>query len=378
MHLSQTEIELFFKLWYALIWGVNQKHNIVSDLKKPVYYEQADIEAIAEIRGELWENPQWIDEFLRDNDDGEFSEIERGILAGWRKEFVKGKFWVIKHLARYSVLMSSNDPKQLYGVSGITDSIKDVVTAPTPFIIETILLPFKDRIIYDSLIGTFNISFGKGIRDEIKNVYDENRVKIGVIEAIGEPPIPMQSPPTRKKPKKPAPPLVDTKGAKVPKAMSARYMEIAEIMEDFCDKRLDEEYKEMCLRALQKLCRKRPSPVSSGKARTWACGIVYAIGSNNFIFDKSQPIHMTATEIAEGFGLSKGTAGSKATEVTWLLDLSYFNTEFMLTSHIESNPMIWYLKVNGYVVDIRTMPRGAQEEAFHKGLIPYIPADKEL
>lgn len=35
------------------------------------------------------------------------------------------------------------------------------------------------------------------------------------------------------------------------------------------------------------------------------------------------------------------------------------------------------LMVNGYIVDIRSMPREVQVIAFEKGLIPYIPADRE-
>ena len=174
----------------------------------------------------------------------------------------------------------------------------------------------------------------------------------------------------------PVPPAVDTKGAKVPNTMSARYVEIAEIIESFCNEKLNEEYKEICLRALAKLCRKRPSPLIGGKANTWACGIVYAIGSSNFIFDKSQPINMTATDIADWFGLSKSTAGSKSADISKLLKLSYYNTEFMLASLIESNPMVWYLSINGFLTDIRSMPRDIQEEAYRRGLIPYIPADR--
>jgi hypothetical protein len=35
--------------------------------------------------------------------------------------------------------------------------------------------------------------------------------------------------------------------------------------------------------------------------------------------------------------------------------------------------MIWMLEVNGFMRDIRQCPREAQEIAFAKGLIPYIP-----
>ena len=247
-----------------------------------------------------------------------------------------------------------------------------------PFVVEAVLLPFKDKIIYDSFLGARNISFGKGVRDSIKDAYEQAKVKTGIIEVIGVPSTPVKSQSVTKKSKglQLASPVVDTKGVGVPKAMFARYVEIAEIIGKFCDDKLNEEYKELCLRALVKLCRKRPSPLISGRVQTWACGIVYAVGSNNFIFDKFRPMNMTASEIAEWFSLSKSTAGNKAAEIGKLLGLSYFNTEFQLKSIVDRNPTVWYLKVNGFIVDIRTMPRKAQEEAFRKGLIPYIPADE--
>lgn len=165
--------------------------------------------------------------------------------------------------------------------------------------------------------------------------------------------------------------------AKIPKAMVTRYTEIAGIIEDFCFEKLDGEFEELCLRALAKLCRKRPSPLVSGKAYTWACGIVYAIGSNNFIFDRSQPFYMPAAEIAQWFGLSKSTAGNKAAQINKLLDISYFNTDFLLKRYIADNPAIWYVSYNGYIVDIRNMPRELQEEAYRQGVIPYIQADQD-
>jgi hypothetical protein len=42
---------------------------------------------------------------------------------------------------------------------------------------------------------------------------------------------------------------------------------------------------------------------------------------------------------------------------------------------LDRNPLVWMAEVNGYLVDLRTMPREVQEIAFEKGLIPYIPDD---
>lgn len=45
-----------------------------------------------------------------------------------------------------------------------------------------------------------------------------------------------------------------------------------------------------------------------------------------------------------------------------------------MAGRLESNPLVWMLSVNGMIVDIRDMPREAQEIAFEKGYIPYILA----
>jgi hypothetical protein len=378
MNLSQAEIQQFYNIWCALIWNINEKHKIVPIFKKPVYSETERVnqEPFIAIRPKLWENPQWIDEFLRDSEFGELTEAEYAILKSWRNNFVKDRFIVMKHLKQYSVFMSFDEPTKLYGVCGINNPFKETVPYEVPFMVDAVLLPFKDKIIYDSFIGIVPISFGKGYRSSMKEAYEKTKETDGIIEIMGVKPVPIKPVEKKSKPKK-QPPVVDTKGANVPKAMSARYMEIAEIIEKFCEEKLNAEYKDICLQALAKLCSKRPSPLESGRANTWACGIVYAIGANNFIFDKSQPINMTAGDISGWFGIAKSTAGNKSAEITNLLNLSYFNTEFQLKTQIDNNPAIWLLRVNGIIADIREMPREAQEEAFRKGLIPYIPADRE-
>ena len=44
---------------------------------------------------------------------------------------------------------------------------------------------------------------------------------------------------------------------------------------------------------------------------------------------------------------------------------------------MDKNPLVWMAEVNGYLVDLLQMPREVQEIAFEKGMIPYIPADRE-
>lgn len=162
----------------------------------------------------------------------------------------------------------------------------------------------------------------------------------------------------------------------VPKAMQAKYDEIAAILILYCDEYLNDEYKELCLRALEKLCRKRPSPIASGRVKTWAAGIIYAIGQNNFIFDKSQAIHMTAEEIVEPLEVAKTTAANKASEIRKMIKIDHFNSEWVLASDVEKNPMLWYVEVNGLPVDARTLPLETQIYCAERGFIPYVPGLK--
>ena len=163
---------------------------------------------------------------------------------------------------------------------------------------------------------------------------------------------------------------------KIPKEMQKTYDDISKLLIEYSAEYLNKEYEELCLHALEKLCRKRPSPLKSGRSNSWAAGIVYAIGSNNFIFDKSQPIHMTSKELAVPFGVAASTASSKASMIKKLLKIDYFNAEWCLPSQTSGNPMLWMVSINGLPRDARMLPVEIQEICYEKGLIPYVPAYK--
>jgi len=164
----------------------------------------------------------------------------------------------------------------------------------------------------------------------------------------------------------------------IPKSMQEKYDVIAPIITEFCEKHLNSEYSAVSLLLLEKLCCKRPSPLIKGKPNTWACGIVYAIGSTNFLFDKTQRPHMKAAELAEKFGLSQSTAGSKAGEILKLLKITTFDPRWTLPSNLGDNPMVWMFETkSGFIIDVRYVSREIQEEFFNAGMIPFIPADRQ-
>jgi len=166
------------------------------------------------------------------------------------------------------------------------------------------------------------------------------------------------------------------KSENVPKAMQDKYREVVELTDSFSAEYLNDEYAQLIRYVVAALCRKRPSPLTKGKANSWACSATHAIGLVNFLFDKSQTPNMSATDLYKNFGVAESTGQGKPKTIRDYLDMYQSDPNWTLASQLDSNPMAWMLSVNGLIVDIRTMPREAQEIALEKGLIPYIPDDE--
>ncbi len=161
----------------------------------------------------------------------------------------------------------------------------------------------------------------------------------------------------------------------IPQSVRPTYDTIAGLIDQFCQEHLNAEYDQLCLRLAAALARKRPSPITRGKPAVWACGIVYAMGTVNFLFDKSQTPHLRADELCRLFGVSPSSGSAKAAQIRKMFGMFQFDPRWTLPSMADRNPLVWMLSVNGILMDIRYAPRGAQEEAYRLGLIPYIPGE---
>jgi hypothetical protein len=65
------------------------------------------------------------------------------------------------------------------------------------------------------------------------------------------------------------------------------YKKVVDAIDEVCGRYLNQEYHDLARTMTQALCRKRPSPLTSGQPRTWACAIVYVLGRVNFLDAKS-------------------------------------------------------------------------------------------
>ncbi|HEV7280273.1 MAG TPA: DUF6398 domain-containing protein [Pirellulaceae bacterium] len=154
-----------------------------------------------------------------------------------------------------------------------------------------------------------------------------------------------------------------------------RFTEIVELIDAFCGRHLNDEYRYICRKMAGAIC-VEGSPVLKGKPASWACGVTYAAGRINFLHDPAQKPHMNPDDVAKGYGVSSATMYAKGRIVWDGLDLMPFHPSFTVASLAERNLLIWMLTVNGRLMDIRDAPRDAQVVAYERGLIPYIPADR--
>ena len=162
---------------------------------------------------------------------------------------------------------------------------------------------------------------------------------------------------------------------KVPKPMQPYVEKIQLLTDEFCVKHLDEDYQVLAYKLIATLARKRPSPLTSGKSSVWAGAIINALGTINFLFDKSSTPYVTADQISENFNSSKSTLRNKARQVREMLKMNSFDHKWLLPSKIKNNSMAWMIKIDGFIIDARTLEPEIQKIAYGKGLIPFVCTD---
>jgi len=136
---------------------------------------------------------------------------------------------------------------------------------------------------------------------------------------------------------------------------------LIEMTAGFCDEYLDEDYKQLCEKLIRKMSRKRNVPYRSGQIEIWAAAIVYAIGSINFLFDRSFKPYASADDICNYFSTSKSTTSQKAKVIRDMFKLRYWDKDFSTTKMKREDPFSDLVMVNGLIVNINTLAPEIQE-----------------
>lgn len=142
-----------------------------------------------------------------------------------------------------------------------------------------------------------------------------------------------------------------------------REKELLELTGAFCAQKLDGQYFGLCEKLIKKMGRKREVPFKRGKLEIWAAAVVNAIGSINFLFDRSFEPYISSKEINDHFGTKPTTVTNKARAIKDMFDLWYYSPEFS-TGHMQrNNPFNNLVMVDDMILPIDNLPEDIQRIA---------------
>jgi hypothetical protein len=181
MKLSTEDVKLFYKINWALLFYVNQKYPVIKNLKEPMFKDMPPLNIISLYKN-LISHIELIDSFVSENTFN-FTQEELDIIKSW-KNYIKSKFLIMAYLRDYTVFMTVSSEQKVYGVLGLSDRIRDVIPPFIPQYVDTILLPFRRKIVYCGYIYSYNVRIDDNLRRDIQEEYQKARKKFGVITSL--------------------------------------------------------------------------------------------------------------------------------------------------------------------------------------------------
>jgi hypothetical protein len=181
MNLPESDVRLFFRLYHSLLLYVNNRYKILEGLHRPSDLHKLGPEDLKKLKDRLYGTPDLIDSFVKDNTENLPSD-EQEIASTW-KNFVRDRFYIVRHLKNHTVFLDSSHPPKAYGVLGMITSFEEMMGPGLPIMVDATLLPFRNQIIYDGTLLSFNIIFGSGIRRRINDSYSQAK-SLGIITTL--------------------------------------------------------------------------------------------------------------------------------------------------------------------------------------------------
>ncbi|OLO37130.1 hypothetical protein BTR23_14475 [Alkalihalophilus pseudofirmus] len=138
--------------------------------------------------------------------------------------------------------------------------------------------------------------------------------------------------------------------ANVKEKVEEKTAELLKLSLEFSKEYLNQEYDDVIQKLINKMARKREVPFVSGRIEIWAAAVIHALGTINFLFDKSSQPYVSATDIFDYFGTKQSTTSQKSKKIRDMFKMSYFDSNFSIQSVDQDNPFNQLSLVNGLIV----------------------------
>ena len=183
MRLPETQRHQFAKLHSGLLAFVNREEKLVEGVKEPDEMGRVPPVDLFPLREVVWETPEWVERYVATNPDN-LSPEELETVSQWRYARC-GSFCILKQLKKHAVFidLNSKDPRA-FGVLSLTDRFEEFFSSFPVMVDRVVLLPFGDAIVYDGLLASMNLIFGRGIRASMRDWYNEAKARYGLITRL--------------------------------------------------------------------------------------------------------------------------------------------------------------------------------------------------
>lgn len=185
MILTHDQSQHFYSLWIPLLDFVNKRYQINENIYGMTSPQGLPLPVIHEIREALWENRELIDEYVQQNPLHLLPD-DLSIISSW-KSAVSDVFIVLRHLKSGSIFIPSTQNDTAYIVCGLFSSWEEMLQgAPLPTAVKTVLIPYGDKIIYDSLIVANRVLFGGNMKRSFNDHYRELKANGRVYKSLAK------------------------------------------------------------------------------------------------------------------------------------------------------------------------------------------------
>lgn len=130
----------------------------------------------------------------------------------------------------------------------------------------------------------------------------------------------------------------------------------------YCQKYLDKEYTDICSHVFHDLLETNPTVFNRGQFGIWGAAIVWAVGSVNFLGDKSFEPYASLADVCSYFNANKSSVGQKSAKIKKQLNIDHFNPDYQTTNAVSDFLSSLVMTPEGLIVPVDMFENDSEED----------------
>lgn len=180
MRLKEKEYYEYLNIHPKLLHYAGIKNNLLPKDTLLEDFMNSSAQEKFPVRESLYENINLVNQYINEKAN-ELSEAQKDILLQF-KHFKKGTFYIMKMTEKETLFM---DDDYVYSVLALNDPfIYFFQNRSIPIMVETVLLPYNGKIIYDGIISNYPIHIGRTMASGLKNEFNMKKGTNGIIKTL--------------------------------------------------------------------------------------------------------------------------------------------------------------------------------------------------